>query len=143
MFFGRYPHTFISLDGTLDANGQKVHENFGWSARSASPAVLAGPVDGMILVEDEKWLQKTNRHFSVTLDDATYWKVRKKIDFYREHPGKFYNLDSNNCIHFIGAVGEVIGLKVDYPKSMLRRPRQWLNHISTLNPQLGAKQIGG
>jgi len=33
-------------------------------------------------------------------------------------------------------------LKVDYPPSMLRKPRQWLNHIGDLNPQLGAKKFG-
>lgn len=141
VFFGRYPHTFVALDGTLDETGQRVHENFGWSAKSASPAVLAGPVEGMILVEKEKWLSKTNSHFSVTLDDETYWKVRRKVDFYRDKPGKFYNLESNNCIHFIGALAQVVGIKVDYPKSMLRRPREWLNHLAKLNPQLGAKQF--
>jgi hypothetical protein len=35
------------------------------------------------------------------------------------------------------------GLRVDYPKALLRKPRAWLNHISALNPQLHAKAIGG
>ncbi len=141
VLFGRYPHTFVSLDGTLEANGQRVHENFGWSARSASPAVLAGPVAGVILTEKDKWLSKTNRHFTVTLDDAAYWKVRRKVEFYRDQPGRFYSLETNNCIHFIGAIAQVAGLTVDYPHTMLRRPREWLNHVAALNPQLGAKQI--
>ncbi|WP_375291255.1 hypothetical protein [Qipengyuania sp.] len=142
VLFGRYPHTFVSLEGTLDANGATVHENYGWSAKSVTPAVLSRPVEGIIMVEKEKWLTKTNRHFTLTLDDATYWKVRAEVERYRKHPGNFYSLASNNCIHFIGSIARIAGLKVDYPQSMLRKPREWLNHISTLNPRLGAKQIG-
>jgi len=30
---------------------------------------------------------------------------------------------------------------VDYPEKMMRRPKAWLNHITAMNPQLGATQI--
>ena len=142
VLFGRYPHTFISMDGALDSNGARVHENYGWSAKSVTPAVLTGPVRGIIMVEQEKWLNDTNRHFTLTLDDATYWKVRAEIERYRKHPGDFYSLETNNCIHFIGSIAKIVGLKVDFPQNMLRKPREWLNHIAKLNPRLGAKQIG-
>ena len=42
MFGGRFPHTFVVLQGTLEASGAKVEENYGYSAKSVSPAVLAG-----------------------------------------------------------------------------------------------------
>jgi hypothetical protein len=38
-------------------------------------------------------------------------------------------------------MAEIAGLKVDYPEKMLRKPKKWLNYITGLNPQLGAKPI--
>ena len=142
MPFGRFPHAFVSFDGTLDATGERVKENFGWSAKTISPAVLRGPVYGVILVEKDKWLTKTNRHFTIALTDAQYRKLRAEVEAFRTHPGKHYSLENRNCIHFVGRMGELLGLKVDYPAGMLRKPRQWLNRIGDLNPKLGAKTFG-
>lgn len=143
VLFGRYPHTFVVFEGTLDDTGQKVEENFGFTAKTAGPAVLSGPVTHAIWVEDPKWIGKTNRHFTITVDDATYRKMRAEVEAWRNAPGKYYDLETRNCIHFVGKIAQLGGLRVDYPKSMLRKPRAWLNHVSALNPQLGAKPIKG
>ncbi|MEO0062088.1 MAG: hypothetical protein RLZZ08_648 [Pseudomonadota bacterium] len=140
MFAARYPHTFVVFEGHL-ADGTPVNENFGFSARSASPAVLAGPVAHMIYIEKPKWVQATNRHFSVTVSDATYHRLRAEVAAWQNAPGKYYDLNHRNCIHFVGRIAELVGLKVDYPHGLLRKPKAWLNHIATLNPQLGARQI--
>ena len=142
MPFGRFPHAFVSFDGTLDSTGERVKENFGWSARTISPAVLGGPVHGVVLVEKDKWLTKTNRHFTVPLTDAEYRKLRAEVEAFRTHPGKYYSLAERNCIHFVGRMAELLGLKVDYPAEMMRKPRTWLNHIGDLNPKLNAKKFG-
>ena len=78
MFFGRYPHTFVVFDGVLDG-GQKVHENFGFTAKSVTPAILSGPVEGEIWIEQEKWIARTNTHFAVTVDDATYDRLVRNV----------------------------------------------------------------
>ena len=142
MPFGRFPHAFVSFDGTLDATGERVKENFGWSAKTISPAVLSGPVHGMILVEKDKWLTQTNRHFTIALSDAQYRTLRAEVEAFRTAPGKYYSLEDRNCIHFVGRMAELLGLKVEYPAKMMRKPRQWLNHIGDLNPQLGARKFG-
>jgi len=138
MFFGRYPHTFVVFDGKLDT-GEVVSENFGFTARSSSPAALMGPVPHMIYVEKPEWITKTNRHFSVTVDDATYHRMRAEVEAWRNAPGNYYDLDRRNCIHFVGRIAEMAGLKVDFPPRMLRKPRAWLNHIGQLNPALAAR----
>jgi hypothetical protein len=69
--------------------------------------------------------------------------MRAEVDFWGHHPDKFYDLDRNNCISFVGKMAEMAGLKVDYPHDLMRKPRAWLNHIAELNPQLHAKQIHG
>lgn len=139
--FGRYPHTFIVLDGTLEATGAVVNENYGFSARVAGPAVLSGPVDHIVMVEKPTQIRKTNRHFSLTLTDAQYYRVVAEVRAWRTAPGKYYDLESRNCIHFVGRMAELAGLRVDYPEDMLRRPKAWLNHITALNPKLGAPPL--
>ena len=142
VFFGRYPHTFVVFKGKLD-DGQVVNENFGFSAKHVTPSILAGPVESEVFSEEPKWIAKTNTHFVVTVDDATYHKMRAEVDAWANHKDKFYDLDHNNCINFVGKIAEMVGLKVDYPPELMRKPRAWLNHIAELNPQLHAKPISG
>ncbi|MEZ5680724.1 MAG: hypothetical protein R3E14_05450 [Erythrobacter sp.] len=137
---GRYPHTFISLDGEL-SDGTKVHENFGFSAKNISPAILTGPVKHIILVEKEKWITKTNRHFTVTVDDEGYRNLVAEVERWRNAPGKYYDLDKRNCIHFVGAIASLLGATVDYPEKLMRKPRAWLNRVVANNPQLNGKQF--
>jgi hypothetical protein len=141
MFGGRFPHTFVVLEGTLDATGAKVFENYGYSAKSVSPAVLTGPVEAIVMSEKPKYVTSTNRHFTVPISDATYWTIKAEVARWRDAPGKTYRLDENNCIHFVGRIAELAGIKVDYPKKLIRKPKAWLNHIAALNPQLEAKAI--
>ena len=140
VLFGRYPHTFIVMEGELE-DGTPISENYGFSAKRASPAVLNGPVEHIVMTEKAKYITTTNRHFTLTIDDAKYWAIRKEVGRWRDAPGKFYDLDTNNCIHFVGTIARMVGVKVDYPDDMLRRPKKWLNHITARNPQLGAKQV--
>ena len=140
MFFGRYPHTFVVFEGELD-DGTLVNQNFGFTAKTAGPAVLAGPVRHEIVIEKQKQIKKTNRHFTVKISDAKYRAMVAEMRRWRDAPGKYYSLDSRNCIHFVGKMGEMAGLKIAYPKKMIRKPKKWLNYISELNPRLGAKRI--
>ena len=137
---GRYPHTFIVLDGTLK-NGKRVWENYGFSAREVTPAILNGPVRHMVLKESDRNIRKTNRHFTMTISDAQYFRIVREVRKWQKMPGKYYDLEKRNCIHFVGKMAQLLGLKVTYPKNMLRRPKAWLNHITKLNPKLGAKAI--
>lgn len=138
---GRYPHTFIELTGELERDGTPISENYGFTAKSVGPSILRGPVVHDISIEKPKYLKKTNVHFTVDISDAQYFRIVAEMKKWRDAPGKYYDLDSRNCIHFVGAVAQIVGIKVEYPKKMLRRPKKWLNHISSLNPQLGASAI--
>ncbi|UAB78701.1 hypothetical protein INR77_02945 [Erythrobacter sp. SCSIO 43205] len=139
--FGRYPHTFIVLDGTLEADGRVIKENYGFSAKSSTAAILNGWASHMVYVEKDKYIRKTNRHFSITLSDEQYHRIVAEMRAWRDEPGKRYSLDERNCIHFVGRMASILGLRVEFPENMLRRPKKWLNHITALNPQLGASII--
>ena len=139
--FGRYPHAFVVFKGRLDDTGAVIDENYGFSARVAGPAVLAGPVAHGMYTEKDKYIRTTNRHFTVPVSDATYWRMKQEVAAWRDAPGKYYDLDTRNCIHFVGRMAELAGLRVDYPRDMLRKPKQWLNRVTQLNPQLGASIV--
>lgn len=141
VFAGRYPHTFIVLEGTLRSNGRRVNENYGFSAREVTPAILNGPVKHMVLAESARNIRKTNRHFTMTISDAQYRRIVSEVRRWKQMPGKYYDLGKRNCIHFVGRIAQIVGLKVSYPSNMLRRPKQWLNHVARLNPKLGAKPL--
>ena len=141
VLWGRVPHTFIVLEGTLEETGEAVNENYGFSARSSAAAITKGWAEHMILAESEKNVRNTNRHFSITLTDDQYRMIVSEVRQWKEEPGKRYSLDERNCIHFVGRMAQLLDVDVDYPKKMLRRPKKWLNHITEMNPQLGAKPI--
>ena len=138
---GRYPHTFIVLEGTLDSTGQAVNENYGFTAKTISTRILNGPVEHDIMTEEPKYIGTTNRHFTISLSDDQYRRIKAEVEAWRSAPGKYYDLDNRNCIHFVGRMAQIVGLKVEYPKNMLRRPKKWLNYVTQLNPKLGARQI--
>lgn len=140
VLWGRYPHTFVVFEGTLE-DGTRVNENFGFSARSSAQAITSGPAEHMIITEDEDTIPDTNRHFTVTVSPAQYRRMRAEVLRWRNHPGRFYDLDENNCIHFVSRMAEMVGLRTDVPSQYLRRPKAWLNYITRRNPQLGASEI--
>ena len=140
-FGGRYPHTFIVLEGSLEGTGERVNENYGFSAKSIGPSVLMGPVEHGIFEEEQKYISSTNRHFTVQISDAMYRAVVQEMKVWRDAPGKGYDLDNRNCIHFVGRIAQMVGIKVSYPWELRRKPKEWLNHVAKLNPRLNAKQI--
>lgn len=137
-FFGRYPHAFVVFEGTLD-NGQVINENYGFSAKTAGPNVLMGPTQHIVMTEKPKYIRTTNRHFTLTVPDDTYRRMKAEVIAWRDAPGKFYDLDERNCIHFVARIAELGGVKVEFPEDLLRKPKQWFNHIARLNPQLRAR----
>jgi hypothetical protein len=140
LFGSRFPHTFVVFEGTLDSTGERVHSNYGFSARTVGPAVLAGPVEHLVYSEKEKYIESTNRHFTVTVSDATYHRMMREVAAWRDAPGKYYDLDTRNCIHFVGRLAELAGLRIEFPRGLLRKPKAWLNHIGELNPAVGARR---
>lgn len=139
VLFGRFPHTFIVLDGALEETGEPIAENYGFSAKRPNASVLNGPVEHTFLTETERNVRRTNRHFSLTITDDQYRAVIAEVRRWQTAPGRYYDLDTRNCIHFVGTIAAMLGVKVEYPDTMLRRPKKWLKHIVRLNPGLEAE----
>lgn len=131
-----YPHAFVVLKGTVDATGEAIDTSHGFTAKAVTPAVLFGSVAGEVLVEGERQIARSDRQFAVTLTDAQYAAVLAVVERWRAHQQPSYNLNRRNCIHFVAEIAEAAGLRIEYPRQLMRRPRSYLQHIRSLNPQL-------
>ena len=133
-----FPHAFVSLRGTVDATGERVDTSYGFTARAISPGILFGSVAGEVVVEGPQQIARSTRQFTMTLDDARYRAVMTVVERWRSRPQPSYNLNRRNCVHFVGELAEAVGLRVDYVDRLMKRPRSFLLHVRSLNPQLGA-----
>lgn len=136
-FGDRFPHAFIVMKGKVDATGEVVDSNYGFTAVSVSPAILLGSVKGKVESSKADYIAKSDRQFDVTVDDATYARVLAKVAEWRDREQPSYSLNKRNCVHFVMELAEVVGLKVDRKSKLFKKPKSFLIEVKGLNPQLG------
>ena len=136
-FGDRFPHAFIVMKGKLDATGEVVDVNYGFTAVSVSPAILLGSVKGKVESSKPDYIAKSDRQFDVTVDDATYARVMAKVAEWRDREQPSYSLNKRNCVHFVMELAETVGLKVDRKSKLFKKPKSFLIEVKGLNPQLG------
>lgn len=132
-FGDHFPHAFVKLKGTVDATGQAVDTNFGFTAVNVSPAILMGSVKGMIETKDAKYIAASDPHFSVKLSDAEYARFMAFVDKWRNLPGKSYNLGARNCVHFAMEAAALLGLSVNRKSRFFKKPKTFLREVMGLN----------
>ena len=133
-----FPQAFVALRGTLDATGERVDTTYGFTAKAVTPALLFGSVAGEIVVEGERQIARSDRQFALTLSDARYAAVMAVVEEWRSRPQPSYNVNRRNCVHFIAALAEAAGLRVESVQRLMKRPRSFLQHVRSLNPELAA-----
>jgi hypothetical protein len=133
-FGNQFPHAFVKVEGTLDGTGEKVSANYGFTASSITPAILMGSVKGYVQALKADYMAKADRKFSVTLDDATYAKLLRKVAEWQGRTQPSYNLDTRNCVHFVMELAETAGLKVNRASKLFKKPRSFLEELLSLNP---------
>ena len=131
-----FPHAFIVLKGTPQSGGAPIDTNFGFTARSVTPAILMGPVYGIIEAAKPAYVRHSDRKFEFAISDQQYAALMALVEKYRTLPGKSYDLNHRNCIHFVGEAAQVLGLKVVFDQKLLKRPRSFLENIMRLNSML-------
>lgn len=132
-----FPHAFIVLRGTPDSGGAAVDTSFGFTAKAITPALLFGSVAGEVVVEGPRQIARSDRQFALTLSDERYRAVMAVVERWRARAQPSYNLNRRNCIHFVGEIAEAVGLRVDYDRRLMRRPRSFLQQVRSRNPGLG------
>ena len=135
-FVDRFPHAFIVMKGRLDATGEAVDANYGFTAVSVSPAILFGSVKGKVESSKPDYIDKSDRQFDVTVDDATYGRVLAKVAEWRDREQPSYSLNKRNCVHFVMELAEVVGLQVNRKSKLFKKPKSFLIEVRGLNPGL-------
>jgi len=135
-----FPHAFVSLRGRVDATGEQVDTSYGFTARAISPGILFGSVAGEIVVEGPQQIARSTRQFALMLDDARYRAVMAVVERWRSRPQPSYNLNRRNCVHFVAELAAAVGLRVENVDRLMKRPRSFLLHVRSLNPQLHVGQ---
>lgn len=128
-----FPHAFIRLEGTVDATGEAVDTNFGFTAKTVSPAILLGSVAGEIVSSKPGYVAKSDRHFSFMLNDAEYAAVLGAVQKWRDLKQPSYSLNRRNCVFFITDVAAVLGMKADTPKELMKKPRSYIQFLARAN----------
>jgi hypothetical protein len=135
--FGNYfPHAFVKLQGTVDATGEVIDTNYGFTAVNVSPAILSGSVKGMIETKDAKYVSGSNPHFTLRLSDAEYAKFMAFVETWRNMPQKSYNLNKRNCVHFVMEAAALLGLSVNRQSKFFKKPKTFTLELMKLNPRL-------
>jgi len=129
-----FPHAFFTLRGVPDAGGAAVDANYGFTAKTVSPAILMGSVAGRLDISKPFYIAGSDAQFSVALTDAQYAAVLKLIAAWDDKTGDGrYNLNTRNCIHFVKEAARIAGLTdLDQPK-LMKRPRSYLKAIAAAN----------
>jgi len=135
-FGDRFPHAFVVLRGTVDATGEVVDANYGFTATSISPAILFGSVKGEVQSQKAEYIEKSDRQFDVVVDDTTYARLMAKVAEWRDRNQPSYSLNKFNCVHFVMELAEVAGLKVNRQSKFFKKPKSFLVEVRELNPEL-------
>ncbi len=133
-----FPHAFVQLSGTVDATGERVDTSYGFTAHTVTPAVLFGSVRGEVVVEGEGYISRSNRQFALTLTDEQYRTVMAVVERWRALPQPSFNRHRSNCVLFVSAIAQALGLQVDNSQRLVSRPRSFLLRVRELNPQLAS-----
>ncbi len=134
-FGSSFPHAFYTLKGQVDGTGEKVDTNYGFTAVHISPGILLGSVLGEVEISTPKYVASSTRHFSVRLNDAEYSKVMGIVAKWRNIPGKSYNLNNRNCVHFAMETAALLGMSINRNSKFFKKPTSFMNELLALNPR--------
>ena len=136
-FGSNFPHAFITLQGSDDRTGEKIDANYGFTATHISPAILMGPVKGEVFsrdpAKDAKYIATSDRHFSFRLGDAEYDALKARIGKWQALSQPSYSLNRQNCVHFVADMAASLGMKVETPVALMKKPRSYTEYLTRTN----------
>lgn len=128
-----FPHAFVILEGTPDRGGPRIEEDYGFTAKTISPAILWGKVAGEVITDHSVgYVKGSDRHFTVALTDSEYDRVMATIARWRSARQPSYDLDKHNCVHFVAEVAAAVGMTPDTRK-LMKKPRSFLEALAAQN----------
>lgn len=126
-----FPHAFFEVEG---AGVSK--KNYGFTAKTVTPAILMGSVAGKIIEMQPGYVEKSRLHFTVRLSDDQYRKLMGVVSTWGGRKQPSYDLYKANCVSFIRDAVHMLGLRSNPNTRFLGKPKSFLTEVQTLNPGL-------
>ena len=128
-----FPHAFVIFEGDLDRGGPRIEEDYGFTAKTISPAILWGKVSGEIITDHSvSYVKGSDRHFTLRLSDSEYDRAMATVARWRAARQPSYDLDKRNCVHFVAEIAMSIGLTADTSR-LMKKPRSFLEGLTLAN----------
>ena len=129
-----FPHAFFTLRGVPDAGGAPVDLNYGFTARSLTPAILMGPVAGKLDIAKPGYMAGSTAQFLVVLSDAQYADIVALVRLWGgTGEENRYKLGTHNCVHFVQEAARRAGLSDLERPRLMKKPRSYLKSIAEAN----------
>ena len=128
-----FPHAYVHAEGTVDATGEAVDWSAGFTARSPGPHLLFMRGGGVVEEPDARYVDEGQPFLELTVDDATWYALKARAEWWHSPEGSVYDLRRRNCITFIADLARVVGLQTAPEPSM--KPGTFLEATAALNPQ--------
>lgn len=128
-----FPHAFVIVEGSLDRGGPAIEEDYGFTAKTISPAILWGKVSGEVITDHSvSYVKGSDRHFTLSLSDAEYDRAMATVARWRATRQPSYDLDRHNCVHFVAEIASSVGLTAD-TRRLMKKPRSFLEALTAAN----------
>lgn len=128
-----FPHAYVHAEGTVDATGEAVDWSAGFTAKSPGPHLLFMRGGGVVEEPDARYVDEGQPFLELTVDDATWYALKARAEWWNSPDGSVYDLRRRNCITFIADLARVVGLQTAPEPSM--KPGTFLEATAALNPQ--------
>ncbi|GAA4708879.1 hypothetical protein H9L13_00750 [Sphingomonas lutea] len=142
-FASTFPHAYVRLTGTVDATGEVVDTNYGFTPVRLNPSILMGPVKGMIQTVKPDYVARSDKHFTLRLTDAEYQAVLARVDQWRTATQPNYRLNSRNCVYFVADMAAALGLEAPPVPALMKKPKSFLMKVTADNRARIAQWPGG
>ena len=126
-----FPHGFFEVEGP-----GVPKKNYGFTAKTVTPAILMGPVACKIIQSQPGYVAKSRHHFTLRLTDDQYRKLMGVVADWGGRKQPSYDLYKANCVSFVRDALHVLGLKTNPNTRFLGKPKSFLTEVQGLNPGL-------
>lgn len=124
-----FPHAYVRLSGTTNADAKPVNANFGFTAQTISPSIMWEPVEGYVISMPDDYMAMSQPHLSLPISDEQYRSVLAIVDRWRKYPQPSYSLDSKNCVTFVRDIAIALRLPASTDAKFIRDPRGFLEDL--------------
>jgi len=124
-----FPHAYVALSGTTQADAKPVKANFGFTAQTISPSIAWQSVEGFIISMPDDYIAMSQPHLSLPISDKQYRAVLAIVDRWRKYRQPSYNLDTRNCVTFVKEIAIALRLPASKDVKFIRSPKEFLEDM--------------